>query len=711
MKIDLEKKQRIVIIGAGPTGLGVAHRLYKLGVLRSNTQVVILEQAQEAGGLVSSYRDQQGFLWDNGGHVVFSHYPYYDHVLDEAVMEWEKRSRAAYAFMMGSSGKRKFIPYPVQNSIHMMDDKEQSKSLQGLENIAQHPISEKPKDFDEWLVRNFGEGLCEVFMRKYNRKVWTVDPSEMNALWMGERVAVPNVHNIKAKITAAKIGQKEAKDTKWGPNHFFRYPRYGGTGAIWKGVADRLPQGWFHYTQTVTKIDSENKVLRVHDRGGGPDYVLKYDHLVTTAPLDVFIGMVEDSDPALQKMRETAAKFVYSHTHVVGIGLRGQPPDYLANKSWIYFPDSDSPFYRVTILSNYADDMVPVAGKFWSLMCETAEPKVNSDPDYWKESNLVEATITALVLYGFVNRQDVVSKYHRYLDHGYPVPFLLRNDFLEFIQPWLEERAIFSRGRFGGWRYEVGNQDHSFMQGVELADRLMRGLAEETYPRPGLVNSFKGSNRMLSCSPPLSPEYEFVVAHYDEDLGWLRQHADHCHVYDKSGDSAIDLSFKLWERLPNVGRESNTYLHHIISNYHRLADVTVFLQGDSNLHVKYTYSPIAKYIDEADTKGNSFCKLSTLSYWGFIKHTQKKYQDQLALGTLKRANLTLGQFWEAIFNAPHPSKITVSYRAAFGVRRDVILTHHKDFYENILSYVSSHPNPEEGHYLERLWHTIFIGNQ
>ena len=42
--VDLGKNQRIVIIGSDPTGLGAAHRLCELGVMNSNTQVIVLEQ-------------------------------------------------------------------------------------------------------------------------------------------------------------------------------------------------------------------------------------------------------------------------------------------------------------------------------------------------------------------------------------------------------------------------------------------------------------------------------------------------------------------------------------------------------------------------------------------------------------------------------------------------------------------------------------------
>ena len=49
------------------------------------------------------------------------------------------------------------------------------------------------------------------------------------------------------------------------------------------------------------------------------------------------------------------------------------------------------------------------------------------------------------------------------------------------IQPWLADHGIHSRGRFGAWRYEIGNTDHSVMMGVELADRLVTGTPETTW--------------------------------------------------------------------------------------------------------------------------------------------------------------------------------------------------------------------------------------
>ena len=67
-----------LIIGAGPTGLGAARRLAELGC----RSFAVLEKNAYAGGLAASFKDDKGYTWDIGGHVAFSHYEYFDRLLD-----------------------------------------------------------------------------------------------------------------------------------------------------------------------------------------------------------------------------------------------------------------------------------------------------------------------------------------------------------------------------------------------------------------------------------------------------------------------------------------------------------------------------------------------------------------------------------------------------------------------------------------------------
>ena len=44
-------------------------------------------QAEEAGGLACTDVTPEGFLFDMGGHVIFSHYVYFDELIDSAIGE------------------------------------------------------------------------------------------------------------------------------------------------------------------------------------------------------------------------------------------------------------------------------------------------------------------------------------------------------------------------------------------------------------------------------------------------------------------------------------------------------------------------------------------------------------------------------------------------------------------------------------------------
>ncbi|MFM9944595.1 MAG: hypothetical protein ACKVQB_05120 [Bacteroidia bacterium] len=76
-------------------------------------------------------------------------------------------------------------------------------------------------------------------------------------------------------------------------------------------------------------------------------------------------------------------------------------------------------------------------------------------------------------------------------EYGYPTPSVSRDVLLKPLHPWLESRNIFSRGRFGAWKYEVSNQDHSLMQGVELINRLELNETELTHDFPARANAME----------------------------------------------------------------------------------------------------------------------------------------------------------------------------------------------------------------------------
>ncbi len=47
--------------------------------------------------------------------------------------------------------------------------------------LAARTATTKPQNFDEWIVRNTGVGIADLFMRPYNFKVWAVPTTKVCA--------------------------------------------------------------------------------------------------------------------------------------------------------------------------------------------------------------------------------------------------------------------------------------------------------------------------------------------------------------------------------------------------------------------------------------------------------------------------------------------------------------------------------------------------
>lgn len=116
-----------------------------------------------------------------------------------------------------------------------------------------------------------------------------------------------------------------------------------------------------------------------------------------------------------------------------------------------------------------------------------------------------------------------------------------------------------------------------------------------------------------------------VISRYNEDLDWVKfvdKNKYKIFIYNKGSKienlDTIDL--------PNYGRESQTYIHHIIQNYHNLSDYTVFLQGnpfdhDGNLQ-NFGYRNLLDYINHYNFDRDIISIGSIHSDLGYINEKQ-----------------------------------------------------------------------------------------
>ncbi|HLJ81986.1 MAG TPA: FAD-dependent oxidoreductase [Ktedonobacterales bacterium] len=453
--------QRIVIIGAGPVGLGAGYRLQELGY----TDWAIYERHPYIGGLATSFQDDAGFTYDIGGHVMFSHYPYFDRLVDTLLGDdYTDIMRESWVWMMD-----RWIPYPFQNNIRHLPPEALLECLNGLID-ARDMDPRETRNFGEWTDAIFGSGIARYFMRPYNFKVWAHPLELMSKEWMAERVSVIDLKRILKNV----VMQRD--EVSWGPNNTFKYPLRGGTGGLYSRFEPYVREH-LHLNRALVGVDVEEK--RVFFADGTQD---SYDMLISAVPIPELLKMIR---PAPIAQLDAAPGLHNSHGLVVGVGVARPCP---SEKCWIYFPEASAPFYRVTYLSNYSPYIAP-EGHFL-LLTETSY----SDFKREDKATIVDRVVEGLIATKMLEPEDrnrIAATYTIDVDYFYPVPSLTRDVALDVIQPYLMRHGIYSRGRFGAWEYEIGNMDHSVMQGVEAVNHIALAEPETTWipPRPAAIPS------------------------------------------------------------------------------------------------------------------------------------------------------------------------------------------------------------------------------
>ncbi len=192
---------------------------------------------------------------------------------------------------------------------------------------------------------------------------------------------------------------------------------------------------------------------------------------------------------------------------------------------------------------------------------------------------------------------------------------------------------------------------------------------------------------------------QYVIARYQEDISWANS-VSNCIIYNKSTSQPNTIHPVV--SLPNVGREGHTYLHHIISNYDKLDDYTVFLQGYPFDHSPQLEDKLKNFVKQIDEEK---------------KEIPFEYISQkIVSSNIERCpcdiTLNLIPTYKAVFGldkTTHP--FTFGAGAQFIVSKNTILSRPKSFYENMIKLLDYDVNPSEGFIIERFWNMIFTHSE
>jgi protoporphyrinogen oxidase len=423
---------RLLIIGAGPTGLGAAVRSTELG-----EDYLLVDADEHIGGMAASVTDDHGFTWDLGGHVLHSHFAEFDRAVEASGVELNQVRRNGWAWMQG-----RLVPTPVQK------------------NLDAWPTDLRPEapaaNLGEYYRNNFGADLYQRFLEPHSAKMWAAPLDSVDHAWTSLRSG-SGERNVAELGLARDFVQKE---------EYFPYP-VGGNGALWDGLFTKsLDPNRVLLGARVVDVDLARRVATLDDGRR-----ISYEHCVSTAPI---LTAMDWAGVDASRFRHG---LVASKVYAIGLGFAGQAPESLRDKTWLYSPDADVPWYRATMLSNY--DQGNAGEGRWNVLCEVSTSAYRP----LSVEQAVAETVAAIARLG-ADLRDLATVWRRVIPMGYPVPTTGRDEIIHHVDDLLIRDGVRSRGRFGGWRYESCNQDFSFMQGVQAVDGALFDAPEDVFWQP-----------------------------------------------------------------------------------------------------------------------------------------------------------------------------------------------------------------------------------
>lgn len=414
-------KHKIVIAGGGITALATAYYLRKAGF----EDFVILERNLEPGGLCRSVV-KNGFTFDYTGHVLWrmdgDTRKFYEDLLG-GNLTWTDRKAA-----IATKGVQ--VPYPFQAHLKNLPPQVAYECLSGFLGREKYL---KGVDMESWSLAMFGDGIHSHFMKPFNEKLFGVPMREMTADWCQD-VPVPSLDQV---VRGAVLGET----FQMKGNAKFAYPKVGGMQALVDALLDYVGRHKVMTGRNVSKIDVERRVVSHLDMAGNVNEV-QYENLVSTIPMTRLLKVVVPQDGHL---RDFADNLRANNVACVMLGFEKPVTDL----HWLYTPDREVPFYRLTFPSNVSQNTAP-------FDCGSAMAEITIPPDMNAGVNdFVRSTLEGmrhLGLWAGERENPVMAMQVEYIAPAYVLFDLARRNVPKIVEGF-NTMGVYPAGRFGKWDY------------------------------------------------------------------------------------------------------------------------------------------------------------------------------------------------------------------------------------------------------------------
>lgn len=428
---------KIIIIGAGLTGISAAYHLEQAGY----DDFKIFEKEDTPGGLCRSIK-QDGFTFDYTGHLLHISDPDFAKIINSFVGQSNLNSieRRSFIYLYHT-----YTNYPIQTNLYGLDKSTIANCI--LEFVKRPTNKPTINSFYNWVLRKFGKGLAKHFFIPYQTKIFDYDIRKVTDSWTGRFVPETSLEQMIA-------GAISNKQTAVGYNANFFYPKHDGI-FHWVHKFAKQLKTKIETKHTVHKIDLKNKTVFFTN-----GHFEKYNYLITTMPLNNLIKI--STEPSDQNLKAIHTKLVCNS--VVNFNLGLNLPN-ISDKHWIYFPENKYPFYRLGFYHNFSENMTPancssIYGEFAYIH------KTKKQIDLMLANSIKQAKL----LLSF-NDQNIITQKIINIPHAYVIYNFWREKNLAHIHKALNKNKIYSCGRYGEWKY--ASMQEAFLDGKKVVNEIL----------------------------------------------------------------------------------------------------------------------------------------------------------------------------------------------------------------------------------------------